>query len=222
MSYVPIRSASTGGRSLPTARSRSCCAGTSDHKQVGRKPSSPLGPEGLRRLSAVCRRSLVALCCRVVFRPAGGRLPQGIRPDGALRREYWAGDPHGMGALDEKPRRLDGGQSRCPHCGLLGDWVATLEHDWVLLEPDMRPLAHTVPADRRWIELSDGRVTVYGVCPPDPFQRCRIAHDLACPAQTLPDLWPWLTSLRIENARRVERGDDPEPPPSSEPWPDAG
>ncbi|MBO1283960.1 MULTISPECIES: DUF6083 domain-containing protein [Streptomyces] len=127
-----------------------------------------------------------------------------------------------MGALDEKPRRLDGGQSRCPHCGLLGDWVATLEHDWVLLEPDMRPLAHTVPADRRWIELSDGRVTVYGVCPPDPFQRCRIAHDLACPAQTLPDLWPWLTSLRIENARRVERGDDPEPPPSSEPWPDAG
>ncbi|WP_225640651.1 DUF6083 domain-containing protein [Streptomyces werraensis] len=127
-----------------------------------------------------------------------------------------------MGHLHEEPRRLDGGQSRCPRCGLSGDWVATLEHDWVLLEPDMRPLAHTVPADRRWIELSDGRVTVYGVCPPDPFQRCRIAHDLACPAQPLPDLWPWLTSLRIENARRIERGDDPEPPPSSEPWPDAG
>lgn len=127
-----------------------------------------------------------------------------------------------MGHLHEEPRRLDGGQSRCPRCGLSGDWVATLEHDWVLLEPDMRPLAHTVPADRRWIELSDGRVTVYRVCPPDPFQRCRIEHELACPAQPLPDLWPWLTSLRIENARRVERQNDPEPPPPPELWPDAG
>ncbi|WP_230194693.1 DUF6083 domain-containing protein [Streptomyces coriariae] len=68
--------------------------------------------------------------------------------------------------------------------------MATLEQDWVLLEPDMRPLAHTVPAERRWIELSDGRVTVYGVCPPDQFQRCRIEHRLTCPQQVLPDLWP--------------------------------
>ncbi|MEU1708221.1 DUF6083 domain-containing protein [Streptomyces sp. NPDC005706] len=45
------------------------------------------------------------------------------------------------------------------------------------------PLAHTVPAEHRSIELSDGRVTVYGVCPPDPFQRCRIEHRLACSAQ---------------------------------------
>ncbi|MDT6984723.1 DUF6083 domain-containing protein [Streptomyces lusitanus] len=130
-----------------------------------------------------------------------------------------------MGPSDEKPRRLDGGQSRCPRCGLLGDWVATLEHDWVLLEPDMRPLAHTVPAGRRWIELSDGRVTVYAVCPPEQFQRCRVEHDLACPAQPLPDLWPWLTSLRIENARRVERQNDPEyPEPRMPPEqrPDAG
>ncbi|EFL34865.1 predicted protein [Streptomyces viridochromogenes DSM 40736] len=49
-------------------------------------------------------------------------------------------------------------------------------------------LAHTVPAERRWIELSDGRVTVYGVCPPDPFQRCRIEHRPACSAQRLPDM----------------------------------
>ncbi|WP_203349846.1 DUF6083 domain-containing protein [Streptomyces sp. S-9] len=126
-----------------------------------------------------------------------------------------------MGASEE-PRRLDGGQSRCPQCGLLGDWVATLDHGWVLLESEMRPLAHTVSADRRWIELSDGRVTVYGVCPPDQFQRCRIEHDLACPAQPLPDLWPWLTSLRIENARRVERQTDPKPRTPPEQWPDAG
>ncbi|MFI8238533.1 DUF6083 domain-containing protein [Streptomyces sp. NPDC085866] len=78
-----------------------------------------------------------------------------------------------------------------------------------------------VPAEHRWIELSDGRVTVYGVCPPDQFQRCRIEHRLACPAQPLPDLWPWLTALRGENARQAER-DEPEPPPPPEQWPDAG
>ncbi len=92
----------------------------------------------------------------------------------------------------------------------------------VLLEPDMAPLAHTVPAEHRWIELSDGRVTVYGVCPPDPFQRCRVEHRLACSEQPLPDLWPWLTALRDENARRAERLADPEPPEPSEEWPDAG
>ncbi|MER6187619.1 DUF6083 domain-containing protein [Streptomyces sp. NPDC001652] len=46
----------------------------------------------------------------------------------------------------------------------------------------MEPLARSVPAEHRWIELSDGRVTVYGVCPPGPFQRCRIEHRLACSA----------------------------------------
>jgi hypothetical protein len=100
--------------------------------------------------------------------------------------------------------------------------VATLDQDWVLLEPDMAPLAHTVPAEHRWIVLSDGRVTVYGACPPDPFQRCRIEHRLACSEQLLPDLWPWLTSLRGENARRVTRqsaAETPEPPAA---WPDAG
>ncbi|MGV9563896.1 DUF6083 domain-containing protein [Streptomyces sp. NPDC003480] len=131
-------------------------------------------------------------------------------------------DPHGMGVSEKWPRRLRGGQSRCPYCGLLGDRVATLEQDWVLLEPDMAPLAHTVPAEHRWIELSDGRVTVYGVCPPDPFQRCRIEHRLACSAQPLPDLWPWLTVLRDENARRVERLADPEPPEPPGEWPDVG
>ncbi|MET8446580.1 DUF6083 domain-containing protein [Streptomyces sp. NPDC005209] len=127
-----------------------------------------------------------------------------------------------MGDLEEWPRRLTGGQSRCPYCGLLQDRVATLEQDWVLLEPDMAPLAHTVPAEHRWIELSDGRVAVYGVCPPDPFQRCRIEHRLACSAQPRPDLWPWLTTLRAENGRRVERQADPEPPEPPEEWPDAG
>ncbi|MFJ2238586.1 hypothetical protein [Streptomyces sp. NPDC087859] len=40
----------------------------------------------------------------------------------------------------------------------------------------MGPSAHAVPAEHRWIELSDGRVTVYDVCPPAPFPRCRIDH----------------------------------------------
>ncbi|MFH9942694.1 DUF6083 domain-containing protein [Streptomyces murinus] len=127
-----------------------------------------------------------------------------------------------MGHLEEEPRWLRAGQSRCPHCGLLQDRVATLEQDWVLLEPDMNPLAHTVPTEHRWIELSDGRVAVYGVCPPDPYQRCRVEHRLACSAQPLPDLWPWLTSLRGENARRVERQAGSEPPRFPERWPDAG
>lgn len=134
----------------------------------------------------------------------------------------WAIDPHGMGAFEEGLHRLGIGQSRCLYCGLLSDRVATLEHDWVLLEPDMTPLAHMVPAEHRWIELSDGRVTVYGVGPPDPSQRCRIEHRLACSAQPLPDLWPWLTTLRSENGRRAERQVEAEPPEPSEGWPDAG
>ncbi|MGW0815549.1 DUF6083 domain-containing protein [Streptomyces viridiviolaceus] len=89
-----------------------------------------------------------------------------------------------MGLSQGEPRRMNGGQLRCPYCGLLQDRVATLEHEWVLLEPDMTPLAHTVPTEHRWIELSDGRVTV--VCPPDPFQRCRIEHRLACSWHRLP------------------------------------
>ncbi|MFC9080800.1 MULTISPECIES: DUF6083 domain-containing protein [unclassified Streptomyces] len=127
-----------------------------------------------------------------------------------------------MGVFRERPRRLRSGQLRCPYCGLPQDPVATLDQDWVLLEPDMAPLAHTVPAEHRWIVLSDGRVTVYGVCPPDPFQRCRIEHRLACSKQLLPDLWPWLTSLRSENARRVNRQSDPKPPEPPAEWPDAG
>lgn len=127
--------------------------------------------------------------------------------------EVWGG---------ERPRRLDGDRPSCPHCGLPQDRVATLDHDWVLLEPDMNPLAHTVPADHRWIELSDGRVALYGVCPPDQFQRCRIEHRLACPASPLPDLWPWLTALRDENARQSERREAPDPLPRPEPWPDTG
>ncbi|TXS53515.1 hypothetical protein EAO75_04890 [Streptomyces sp. uw30] len=127
-----------------------------------------------------------------------------------------------MGVLRERPSKLGGGQSRCLYCGLPADRVMTLEQDWVLLEPDMAPLAHTVPAEHRWIELSDGRVTVYGVGPPDPFQRCRIEHRLACSAQQLPGLWPWLTTLRAENERRVKREQDPEPPRPPELWPDAG
>ncbi|MCT9078796.1 DUF6083 domain-containing protein [Streptomyces fulvoviolaceus] len=118
-----------------------------------------------------------------------------------------------MGAI-EGPRRLGGDQKfTCPFCGLPQDRVPTLEQDWVLLEPDVDVLAHLVPAEHRWITLSDGRVTVYAVCPPDPFQRCRIEHRLACSGQELPDLWPWLTSLRDENARRADRQATGEPGP---------
>lgn len=99
--------------------------------------------------------------------------------------------------------------------------MRTLDNDWRLMEPDMTPLAHTVPAEHRWIVLSDGRVTVYGVSPPDMQQRCRIEHALACPKQPLPDLWPWLTALREENEREAQRGR--EAPGDVDPgWPEVG
>ncbi|MGW4729709.1 DUF6083 domain-containing protein [Streptomyces shenzhenensis] len=170
------------------------------------------------------RRSLVvAGCtCRVALRISDGQLPQVARLVRALRIGRQTVDPFRMGVFRERPRRLRSGQLCCPFCGLPQDRVATLDQGWVLLEPDMAPLAHTVPAEHRWIVLSDGRVTVYGVCPPDQFQRCRIEHRLACSKQRLPDLWPWLTSLRGENARRAERQSDPEPREPPEEWPDAG
>ncbi|MEU1201195.1 DUF6083 domain-containing protein [Streptomyces sp. NPDC005813] len=109
-----------------------------------------------------------------------------------------------MGAF-EGERLLGAGQFTCPFCGLPQERVMTLEHDPVLLEPDITVEAHLVPAEHRWIALSDGRVTVYGVCPVDGAQRCRIEHRLACAGQQLPDLWPWLTALREENARAAAR-----------------
>ncbi|MGW0904982.1 DUF6083 domain-containing protein [Streptomyces sp. NPDC002853] len=111
----------------------------------------------------------------------------------------------------EGARHIGRGQTfNCIHCGLPQERVRTLDNDWRMLEPGMRVLAHLVPAKHRWIELSDGRVALYEVCPVDGVQRCRIEHALACPEQGLPDLWPWLTALREENARKAERG--PEPP----------
>jgi hypothetical protein len=125
--------------------------------------------------------------------------------------------------VDDGMRRLDVGQFACPYCGLPQERVPTLEHDWVLLEPEVTVLAHLVPAEHRWIELSDGRVAVYAVCPPDASQRCRIEHRLACAGQQLPDLWPWLSALREENRRAAERQAAGEPPPLREvELPDAG
>lgn len=94
----------------------------------------------------------------------------------------------------------------------------------MVLEPDLRVAAHLVPAEFRWIELSDGRVTMYGMCPVGGAQRCRIEHRLACSRQELPDLWPWLSVLRAENRRSAERLRE-EPsimPPGDEQLPDVG
>ncbi|WP_257234221.1 DUF6083 domain-containing protein [Streptomyces sp. JV178] len=126
--------------------------------------------------------------------------------------------------VDRVPQLGGGHAHMCPVCGLPQERVATLDHDWVMLEPDLHVLAHLVPADHRWITLSDGRVTVYGVWPPDPSQRCRIEHRLACSGQRLPDLWPWLSALRQENQRRAERLAACEPAriPAETELPDAG
>ncbi|MFJ8541241.1 DUF6083 domain-containing protein [Streptomyces sp. NPDC093586] len=65
-----------------------------------------------------------------------------------------------------------------------------LEQVRVSPEPSMKPLTHEVPMERRWTELSGGRATVYGMCPPSQFPRSRIEHGRAGPAQPLSDLWP--------------------------------
>lgn len=113
-------------------------------------------------------------------------------------------------------------QLTCPLCGLPQDQVDTLGPEPVLLEPVLRPLAHTVPPERRWIEISRGRVTVYGVCPPVAEQRCRIEHALVCPSQPPPDLWPELTRLRDLNAERSKLRADAPRIPGGEQLPDAG
>jgi hypothetical protein len=112
----------------------------------------------------------------------------------------------------------------CLYCGLPQERVPTIDHDWRMLEPGMHPLAHLVPAQHRWIEVSDGKVALYEVCPVDGAQRCRIEHVLACPGQELPDLWPWLTSVRLENSRRAERQreEPPLPPAEGGQLPDVG
>lgn len=144
-----------------------------------------------------------------------------------------------MGLTEQGPRRLGRDESVCPHCGLPLERVLTLEQDWVALEPGVTVLAHLVPAEHRWITVSDGRVEVYGVWPPVADQRCRIEHRLVCSRQRLPDLWPWLTAMRQENRRAADRRDeaealgtlpeqDPGQGPGQQPqrwperWPDAG
>ncbi|MFJ9037944.1 DUF6083 domain-containing protein [Streptomyces sp. NPDC102406] len=128
-----------------------------------------------------------------------------------------------MGSAEGARRRGRGQLYTCIYCGLPQERVWTLDRGTRMLEPDVRPLAHTVPADQRWIELSDGRVAMYGVCPPVAEQRCRILHELVCPGRELPDLWPWLTVLREENRLRADRQAETPPLPSGgEGLPDVG
>ncbi|MEV6759044.1 DUF6083 domain-containing protein [Streptomyces sp. NPDC051214] len=110
----------------------------------------------------------------------------------------------------------------CPYCGLPQDQVDTLGPGPVLLEPVWRPLAHRVPPERRWIGISRGRVTVYGVCPPVAEQRCRIEHALVCPGQPLPGLWPELTKMREVNAQKAARRKDKPALPGGEQLRDVG
>ncbi|MEV1022189.1 DUF6083 domain-containing protein [Streptomyces sp. NPDC050264] len=121
-----------------------------------------------------------------------------------------------MGVIEESTGRSIAGRNPCEFCGLPQDRVATLSHEFVLLEPNMEVSAHLIPAESRWITVSDGQVVVYGVCPPDTAQLGRIEHRLVCPEQELPDLWPWLTELREKNAWRAQRLVDPPPPDPGE------
>lgn len=109
----------------------------------GGTPRVLLAP-GSRGISATLPLPLVTgFTCRVAPSFPGAHRPQASRPVRALRTGRRSADPHPMGALEKTPRRLGGEQPRCPYCGLPQDRVATLEYDWVLLEPDMTPLAHT-------------------------------------------------------------------------------
>lgn len=146
------------------------------------------------------------------------RVPSGSRAAVALGWSH----AHGMGS--EGARRHGRGQMfTCVYCGLPQERVQTIDGDTRMLEPEMRVLAHLVPADRRWIEVSGGQVALYAVCPVDGTQRCRIEHVLACPSQDLPELWPWLATFRQENARKSERlRTEPPLPPGDGQLPDVG
>lgn len=91
----------------------------------------------------------------------------------------------------------------CPKCGLPWEPTPTDGHDWVMLEPDFEPAAHVVPPRQRWV-IRRGRAVQDDGCP-NQGQQCRVAHSLTCPDQNLPDLWPWLTTLRKENHRKAQR-----------------
>ncbi|WP_420032279.1 DUF6083 domain-containing protein [Streptomyces sp. cg28] len=128
-----------------------------------------------------------------------------------------------MGDSGENVRRLETTQLTCPYCGLPQDQVQSVEHDPMLLEPGLRVPAHEAPAERRWIELSDGLVAVYGTCPVDGEQLCRIEHLLVCPGQRRPDLWPHLTRLRRANKlRAAELAAEANRRPEDEQLPDVG
>ncbi|GAA1887873.1 DUF6083 domain-containing protein [Streptomyces durmitorensis] len=98
--------------------------------------------------------------------------------------------------------------------------METLDPDPILLEPGLRVPAHEIPPERRWIEIPDGKVAMYGVCPPVQSQLCRVEHALVCPNQPLPpDPWPRISKLREANAARVEQ---PVLPLGDEQLPDVG
>jgi hypothetical protein len=96
----------------------------------------------------------------------------------------------------------------CPECGLEADRFLTLSQAWVLLEP-LEPVnvlpAHFVPPRQRWLINSDGVAWNPWNAEPTEGAQCRISHMVACPGIEPPDLWPWLTAMREENARRAQR-----------------
>lgn len=112
-----------------------------------------------------------------------------------------------MASMDEKDLWRTGQDqiqpAKCPECGLPWEPVPTDDHDWIMLEPDFAAPTHTVPPRQRWY-VRQGWAVLDDSCP-KPSQQCRIAHALACPDQELPDLWPWLTALREECDRKVQR-----------------
>lgn len=104
----------------------------------------------------------------------------------------------------------------CPDCGLTGERYPTWTNAWVLLEP-LEPRetlpAHMVPPRQRWMIDSNGRAWNTHDAEPTPGGECRIAHRLVCPGLALPERpepWPWLRTVREENARRAQRKADEE------------
>ncbi|MFD3933032.1 DUF6083 domain-containing protein [Streptomyces sp. NPDC058614] len=96
----------------------------------------------------------------------------------------------------------------CPECGVAGAWHPTYTEAWVLLEPAQILPAYIVPPRQRW--LIDGNDIAWntGDDEPAPGAPRRIAHRLVCPGLERQDLWPWLTALELENARRAQRQAD--------------
>ncbi|MFE9991812.1 DUF6083 domain-containing protein [Streptomyces sp. NPDC005381] len=103
-------------------------------------------------------------------------------------------------ASDSASRLLRCGQTTsCRQCGNPVEWYPGADDRLVQLHPHELPVVR-VPESRRW-HVSCGIAHPSG----DGSSRCRLAHDVLCPARSAPTTAPQLSGLRRSLALRTRR-----------------